>query len=316
MRQVALAVDLGGTEVRAAVIDRDAAMVGFAAAPTDAKGGPAAVIDQIIALSAEVRAQAPESSVIGLGIGAPGPLDPIAGIVMDAPTLTGWRNIPLSALLRQRLSLPVHVENDANAAAIGEWRFGAGRGARSIVFVTVSTGIGGGVIADGHVLHGRHGPAAEIGHMTIAQDGDRCFCGNIGCWEALASGSALGLRGTRLSRTGTEVTGRHVIEAARRGDAQALALVIEEAHWLGIGFVNLLHLYSPERLIMGGGIANGLDLMQPNIDRIIAARAMPPYRDVPVVAAKLGGLAGLIGAASLVFASSGAADDKRYFGGV
>ncbi|WP_284945123.1 ROK family protein [Acidisoma cladoniae] len=327
MREAAFAIDLGGTELRAALIDRAGDILACATMPTDAKGGPASVMAQIAMLTRDVRDQAPDAAVIGLGVGAPGPLDPVAGIVIAAPTLTGWRNVPIGALLSAQFGLPVHLENDANAAAIGEWRFGAGRGARSIVFVTVSTGIGGGVIADGRILHGRQGLAAEIGHMTIAQEGEPCFCGTIGCWEALASGSALGRRGTCMTRAGDgsilralsangAVSGRHVIEAARMGDAQARALVAEEARWLGIGFVNLLHLYSPERLILGGGIANGLDLMRPVIAETIAARAMPPYRDVPLVVAALGGQAGLMGAASLVFSASAAAHDEGDTGGV
>jgi glucokinase len=311
MRHAALAVDLGGTEVRAALIEAGGDVLAFASMRTDAKGGPAAVIDQIAALATEVRAAAPDVTILGLGIGAPGPLDPQAGVVIAAPTLAGWRDVPLARLLSERFGLTVQLENDANAAALGEWRYGAGRGAQSIVFATVSTGIGGGVIADGRILHGRHGLAAEIGHMTISQSGPPCFCGTIGCWEALASGSALGDRATQQTRASDgsrlralsgdgDVSGRHVIDAARLGDAHAGVLVAEEARWLGIGFVNLLHLYSPERLIMGGGIAQGLDLMRDVIDRTIAVRAMPPYRDVPLLAAELGGNAGLMGAASLI----------------
>jgi glucokinase len=309
--QAALAIDLGGTDLRAAVIDASGRIVAFAATPTDAKGGPVAVVDQIVGLLAQVRGRVSGLDILGLGVGAPGPLDPRQGIVIDAPTLAGWRNVPLAGLLSEHLALPVRLENDANAAALGEWRYGAGRGAQSIVFVTVSTGIGGGVVADGRLLHGWRGLAAEIGHMTVADHGSPCFCGNIGCWEALASGSALGRRATeqtsvgdgsilrRLSVDGA-VSGRNVIDSARLGDAHALTLLEQEARWLGIGFVNLLHLYSPERLIVGGGIANGLDLMKGTIAQTIATRALRPYRDVPVVAAELDRHAGLIGAASLI----------------
>ncbi|RWG93732.1 ROK family protein, partial [Mesorhizobium sp.] len=190
-------------------------------------------------------------------------------------------------------------------------RVGAGRGAGSLVFVTVSTGIGGGVVADGHIYHGRRGLAAEIGHMTITGEGDRCFCGNVGCFEAVASGTALGRRATRLTTPGDgsvlrrlsddgDVSARHVVDAARAGDAAACQLVETEAKWLGIGFTNLLHLYSPDLIVMGGGLANGFDLLAPGIRSTVEERAMQAYRDVPIVPAELGDRAGLVGAASLI----------------
>ena len=226
MTEVALAIDLGGTELRAALVDDAGGILAFAAAPTLASGGPDAIVAQIEALAAEVRAAAPGQAVAGVGVCAPGPLDPVAGIVIAPPTLSGWSEVPLAAILRDKLGLPVRLENDANAAALGEWRFGAGRGAQSLVFVTVSTGIGGGVVVDGHILHGRRGLAAEIGHMTITGESAPCFCGAIGCFEAVASGTALGRRATARTAPGdgsalrrlsgdAEVTGRQVVEAGR-----------------------------------------------------------------------------------------------------
>ncbi|MDL2409352.1 ROK family protein [Rhizobium calliandrae] len=315
MKKVALAFDLGGTELRAALVSDKGNLLSFSVVPTHAAEGPAAVIQQIELLAGAVLAQTPDLSPVGIGIGAPGPLDPEAGIVIAPPTLAGWYEVPLADILSSRFQLPVRLENDANAAALGEWRYGAGRGARSMVFVTVSTGIGGGVIVDGRILHGRRGLAAEIGHMTITNEGERCFCGAIGCFEAVASGTALGRRATARTRQfdgsqlrqlsgDADVTGRHVVEAARKGDAQALELLHGEARWLGIGFTNLLHLYSPDILVMGGGISHGFDLLQEAMTATIRDRAMPAYRDVPIVPAQLGGHAGLIGAASLVLRSN------------
>jgi len=312
VKKVALAFDLGGTELRAALIDDTGGLLSFSSLSTNATGGPAAVIRQIERLAETVLAETPGLSPIGIGIGAPGPLDPDAGVVIAAPTLVGWHEVPLAEILQNHFRLPVRLENDANAAALGEWRYGAGRGAGSMVFVTVSTGIGGGVIADGRILHGRRGLAAEIGHMTITSEGERCFCGAVGCFEAVASGTALGRRATARTRpldgsllrklaADAEVTGRHVVEAARTGDADALALLTDEARWLGIGFTNLLHLYSPDMLVMGGGISHGFDLLHDQMVATVRERAMPAYRDVPIVAAQLGRHAGLIGAASLIF---------------
>ena len=311
MTEVALAFDLGGTELRGALVGSGGRVVAHVSAPTMAGAGSEAVIGQIITLAGELLTQHPRSKVAGIGVGAPGPLDPKAGIVIAPPTLAGWHDVPLSDILGQHFGLPVRLENDANAAALGEWRFGAGRDTGSMVFVTVSTGIGGGVIAEGHIFHGRRGLAAEIGHMTITGEGERCFCGAVGCFEAVASGTALGRRATALTAPGDgsvlrrlsaggDVSARHVIEAARAGDISALELVEAEANWLGIGFTNLLHLYSPELIVMGGGLANGFDLLAPSIRAVVQQRAMPAYRDVPIVPALLGSQAGLIGAASLI----------------
>jgi glucokinase len=313
MTRPALAFDLGGTDLRAAVVDEAGTVLAFAATATDSRGGPAAVIEQIADLAGRVRAAAGDAAPAGVGVAAPGPLDPEVGIMTAPPTLQGWHDVPLAALLRDRLGLPVRLENDANAAALGEWRFGAGRGTRNMVFVTVSTGIGGGVIADGRLLRGHRGMAAEIGHMTVDLGSpESVFGGACGAWEALASGTALGREATQraagpdgaclraLAGAGP-VTARHVVEAARQADRLSLALLTGQARLLGIGFVNLLHLYSPERLIVGGGLSAGLDLMQEEIGRTVRERALIAYRDVPIVAAALGGRAGLVGAASLVF---------------
>jgi glucokinase len=324
MTKVALAFDLGGTELRAALVDDEGRVLSSLSAQTLAREGPDAVIGQIEEMAATLRNTMPDVLPVGIGIGAPGPLEPRAGIVINAPTLSGWQNVAITAILEERLGLPTHLENDANAAALGEWRFGAGRGASSLIFVTVSTGIGGGVIVDGMLLHGRRGLAGEIGHMTITSEGEPCFCGAIGCFEAVASGTALGRRGESMTKPfdGSRirllsgegaVTGRHVIEAARTGDQTALRLVEDEAHWLGIGFTNLLHLFSPDMIVMGGGIAHGFDLLKGTIEATIRQRAMPAYRDVPIVHAALGRHAGLVGAASLVFqdGTSIAPNDKK-----
>ena len=311
MSTLALAFDLGGTELRGALVGHGGEVVAHVSEATLSGAGSEAVIGQIITLADKLLKEHPQARVVGIGACAPGPLDPKAGIVIGPPTLAGWHNVPMIDILSRQFGLPVQLENDANAAALGEWRFGAGRGAASMVFVTVSTGIGGGVIADGHIYHGRRGLAAEIGHMTITCEGDRCFCGNVGCFEAVASGTALGRRATQLTAPGDgsqlrrlakggDVSARHVVEAARTGDEVARELVEAEATWLGIGFTNLLHLYSPEVIVMGGGLSNGFDLLAPGIRATIEARAMQAYRDVPIVPAELGDRAGLVGAASLI----------------
>ncbi len=229
-----LAVDLGGTELRAGLVDDSGALVAHGATETDAAGGPEAIVAQIADLVEPLMAGATER-VVRLGIAAPGPLDPVAGIVLAAPTLTGWRDVPLSEMLRARLGIEVVLENDANAAALGEWRFGAGRGTQSMAFVTVSTGIGGGVVIDRRLLHGYRGLAAEVGHMSVTQEEVRCVCGGLGCWEAMASGTALaraarrrmadgGAAGLRSVAGDGAISGPQIEAAARAGDGDALAL--------------------------------------------------------------------------------------------
>ena len=308
----ALAIDLGGTELRVGVVARTGAVIAERQTRTEATAGPEAVVRQMLDACAELRAEA--GPLAGCGVAAPGPLDLERGISLFPTTLHGWRDVPLRGLLREGLGLPVWLENDANAAALGELRFGAGRGLRHLVYVTVSTGIGGGVIVDGRILHGHRGLAAEIGHMTIRANGPACSCGNIGCWEALASGSALDRRAAGLVACGTPTlmaslagnspaTARIAQRAAQAGDTAALALLDDEAALLGEGIANLLHLYAPEIVVIGGGVAACLPLMQSRIVAVARTRAMPPYRDIPISAAALGRHAGLVGAASVVFAA-------------
>lgn len=307
MSGLALGIDLGGTELRAGLVTPQGEVIARRQTATDAQGGPQAVVAQMLRLIEELGG-APS----GIGVAAPGPLDPIAGISIAPPTLYRWHNVPLAAMLAERTGLPTRLENDANAAALGEFRAGAGAGLRHLVYVTVSTGIGGGVIENGRLLHGRRGMAAEIGHMTLVPGGPLCSCGGRGCWEALACGSALAQAAQAAIASGAAtllreladghpVSGRHVTEAARAGDLVALSVLRDEAHWLGRGFANLLHLYSPDAIIVGGGVSAALDLMLPDILAAMHDNAMPAYRDTPVLPAALGGDAGLVGAASLLW---------------
>ena len=206
------------------------------------------------------------------------------------------------------------------AAAYGEWQHGAGKGVANMVYATVSTGLGGGVIADGRLLHGRSGMAAHIGHFRMAFDGPVCSCGGTGCFEAFAAGTALGKRaqtaaqsksGSTLGKiAATEaVTSRHVVEDARAGDSACLALLEEEARYLGIGFTGLAHIFSPDRIVMGGGVSLAFDLLTDTIHATIRAEAMAPFKSTPVVAALLGDNAGLVGVASLALSTLIAASD-------
>jgi glucokinase len=286
----AIAIDLGGTQIRAAAIDRQGLIHARVAAATPAQDGPQAVIAVMHRLAMEV-AQARE--VLGVGLASPGPVNTRSRVALGIPTLAGFDDVDLGALLDKAFGHHVVVENDAIAAAIGEWQFGAGRGCSDVVYITVSTGIGGGVIANGQVLRGRDGFAGHLGHILLVDGGAQCLCGRHGCWEAYASGTALE---RRSGMTAVEVFGK-----AAHGDAAARALVRHEARLLGKGIVNLLHAFDPERVIMGGGLALGFDQLTDHIHETIAADAMPAFRERRVVRAERIGDSGLLGVAALVF---------------
>ena len=184
-----LGIDLGGTQLRVAVIDRKGELLRRAAVATDVAGGPNAIIAQMVVLAAEVS-KGFDGRISAAGVSSPGPLDLDNGRTSDLPTLPGWLNFPLRDTLAEKMAMPVVLENDGVAAANGEWKFGAGRGLNNIVYVTISTGIGGGVVVDGHLMHGRRGMAGHVGHMMVDPNGPICGCGGRGCIEGIAAGPA------------------------------------------------------------------------------------------------------------------------------
>jgi glucokinase len=300
MAEIAIAVDLGGTQLRAALVDAAGNILERGSVLTNAQAGPEVVVRQIGELVGAVKSKAQGLVVKGVGVSSPGPLDTERGLALSLPTLKGFTEFPLRAALQDVLKMDVKLENDGIAAAIGEWRFGAGQGLQNLVYVTVSTGIGGGVIVDGHVMRGRKGMAAHVGHMAIEPNGTLCNCGNKGCIEAYAAGPAFTARAQE--RMGNPaITAPEVFAAAKSGNQIAKDLVTHEATLLGLGFTSLLHLFSPEILVMGGGLSNEFDALYPTIRSYLDANAMAAFKDVPLVKAKLGGNSGLIGAASLVF---------------
>ncbi len=289
-----LGIDLGGTQLRAAVLDAQGQILRRAAVATDVAGGPYAVTAQMVELSSQVS-DGLMHQITSAGVSSPGPLDLENGRTSDLPTLPGWLDFPLRQTLTDKLKMPVVLENDGVAAVNGEWKFGAGRGLNNIVYVTISTGIGGGVVVDGHLMHGRLGMAGHVGHMMIDPNGPICGCGGRGCFEAVASATNFSIAAQKLGFN----DGKQAVELARSGNAKAKALVDQEAEWLGYGFASLLHLYSPEILIVGGGLSSALDLMMVGISSQITKHAMPAFRNVEVVLAALGDNAGLVGAAAL-----------------
>ena len=322
-------VDLGGTQIRTAVL-RGAELLSRIAWLTDEYPGPERTIPRIYEgiVQALDEARITLHDVAGIGIGAPGPLNGRTGVIFDPPNLHGWRNVPLRALLEEHFSMvkqhmiPVFVENDANAAALGEYMFGAGRGYRELVYLTISTGIGGGIIVDGKIVQGTSGTAGELGHMTIDWHGERCICGNIGCLEYLASGTAIARRANQAIAAGQgselltfahslqqqtggqniHVSASTVAEAAQAGISLAEKIIAEAAEAIGVGLVNIAHIFNPEVIILGGGVTLiGSLLMEPAL-RIFQERTMQiPRNAARIVLAQLGTDVGLVGAGALVY---------------
>lgn len=299
-----IGVDLGGTQLRTALADEAGTLLHEVRVRTAAEAGPEAVIDQIATSVEEIRAFVPEGGeLLGIGIGSPGPLDPFTGVVFTQPNMSGWTNVPLRDALAERTGLPVELGNDANAAALGEWLFGAGKGLKHFIYVTVSTGIGGGVIVDGKLLLGRYGAGAEVGHQIIDTT-------TMKSWENLASGPGLAQAAadamiehpeSLLNGLATPETVRavEVAKAAAAGDALAQQLLDREGDLIGLGLVNLLFLYSPELIVLGGGVVIHNPQLLDRARAIIQEHAFEVYRDVPIRSTELGDQVGLLGAVAL-----------------
>jgi glucokinase len=296
---LALAIDLGGTQLRAAMVASSGDVLNRATVATDVAGGPMAVLNQMQELARDVGFSKSGNAVQAMGVCAPGPLDSESGTILNIPTLPGWTDFPLRRTLRDLFSLPVTLENDGISAAFGEWKFGAGKGLSNLVYVTVSTGIGGGIVSDSRLLRGSRGMAGHVGHMMISRSGPTCACGGVGCFEALASGTAF----ARAAAAKGFSSGEAVLEAFDNGMSDAALLVNEEVDQLSYGFASLIHLYSPQRLIMGGGMSRALLGMLPQIRLKVMKLVMPPFHAVEIVGAALGDNSGLVGAAGLALQS-------------
>ena len=290
-----LGIDIGGTRIRAALVGADGALLTRAEGVTPARDTGQAVVDVVADVVAQALQGFDRAGILAAGVAAPGPLDALNGIAQATPTIDGFRDFPIRDRIAEAIHLPTYLDHDGHAAAFGEWKHGAGRGFDNLVYVTISTGIGGGAIVDGRMQRGRRGQAAHVGHMTLLPDGPICNCGNPGCWEALAAGPAL----TLAAQSAGYADGSAAFAAAATGAPAAVRVIAAQARWLAIGMVNLAHIYSPQIIILGGGVMAGLDQMRPVIAQEFAARAMSPFRDIPFVRAALLDNAGLVGAAAL-----------------
>lgn len=310
-----LGIDIGGTNLVAACVAEDGSTLhGLASEPTHAEAGSRDVLERLATLGkgaiATTQREVPGARIVGVGIGAPGPLDTKRGIVHLTPNL-GWRDLPLRQLVSDSLGLPAALDNDANCAVVGEWWVGAAKGSRHAVGITIGTGIGGGIVVDGELYHGASDCAGEIGHTTIDTEGRKCGCGNYGCLEAYASGPAIARRAVEAVEAGEEsrlaeyaggslaqVTAQTVYEAAEHGDPVALEVVADTARFLGVGIANLLNVLNPEIVVVCGGVTRAGEKLFTPLRREVARRAFRPAVEAcHIVPGALPGTAGVYGAA-------------------
>jgi glucokinase len=301
-----IAVDIGGTQIRVAVYSKgETRPVKQKRIPT--QGDDHSPLERLIGLLAELWPV--NDRVCAIGMAAPGPINPKLGIIYSAPNIPGWEKLPLAQILHERFNVPVKLGNDANLAALGEWRYGAGQGHHNLLYMTISTGIGGGVIADDQLLLGSHGLAGELGHVTVLPDGPMCGCGHRGHLEALGSGTAIARYVSEQLAQGvpsslaelSNPTGRDISMAAEQGDPLAKAALGRAGTFIGYALGDYLHIFNPSIIILGGGVSkSGRFLLEPlrtaMAERVISSEYL---HGLVVATAALGDDAGLMGALAL-----------------
>ncbi len=291
------AVDIGGSKIALGLVSVEGRLLAESRFATN-PAAPYAELFAHIHGGLVGLSRAHKGPLRGVGIGCTGRMD-AKGVFSENSFLPHLANRNLAADLGQALGVPAAVENDADAAALGEYRWGSGRGSRSMIFVTVSTGIGGGVVLNGQLFRGLDGCHPEIGHHVIDPSGPPCFCGASGCWESLASGTALGRYGRQTYGDGYS-DARRICDLAEQNEPTALALVSREARYLGIGLANLINLFAPERIVLGGGLMERWSLFEPQAQTVIRTQCgLVPWQSVDLVRASLGSQTGLLGAAAV-----------------
>jgi glucokinase len=301
-----ISVDVGGTQIRVAIFGENS-IVPLVQKKIPTQGDNQTPIERIIALLKELWPS--DGEVNSIAIAAPGYLDPEKGIVLTAPNIPGWKNYPLASLLREHFDVPIYLGNDANLAALGEWKFGAGRGHHDILFMTVSTGIGGGIISGDKLITGVNGMAGEIGHVVSVPDGPICGCGKRGHLEAVASGTGIA-RHVReqlangvpsVFPAGSSPSAKEIAQAAKNGDKLSKEAFDLAGFYLGRTVADFLHILNPSILILGGGVSMSGDLIiKPMKESMAKHVIVPEYMDkLEIVQAALGDDAGLLGALAL-----------------
>ncbi|MDD4169986.1 MAG: ROK family protein [Desulfotomaculaceae bacterium] len=312
--QYLIGVDLGGTKIHTALATENGNILAETRILTGTAGGPSYVIGQIAATIGQLQAQAgvPATSIKVVALGSPGPLNTSSGVIQFSPNLH-WHDIPIKQLLEEQLSLKVIIDNDANLAALGEYVFGAGKGKENMVYITVSTGVGGGLILGRQLYHGASDGAGEIGHTIVLPDGPLCSCGARGCLEALSSGTAIAREARRLVESGSgknilnraggdpkRISSVVVAAAAASGDPEAVSIIARAARFLGIGVANVINLLNPDMVVLGGGVMEIGELIWQGVRQEVEARTFQSSRTrAQIVPAALGQRSGVLGAIAL-----------------
>lgn len=314
MMNLRIGVDLGGTNIAAAVVNDSGEILLKISNPTMAKEGQEGTVNRIIGTIKElIEKYDSRAEYKGIGIGVPGVCDIPNGIVKFAPNLF-WKDVPIKEILQKEFSIPTYIDNDANAAALGEAWTGAGKDKRHIVCITLGTGVGSGLILNGDIFHGAQ-TAGELGHVTVLEDGPKCNCGNTGCLETLAAAPGIARIAKDAVLEGKEtilnnyvqgedftgLTAKEVFDSAKEGDLVANKIVEDVARYLGLALANVINLLNPELIVIGGGVAAAGETLFVPLKKVVEERALTDlYNDVEIVAAQLGNDAGIIGAAALI----------------
>jgi len=313
MKRVVIGIDLGGTIVRAGAFDARGHLLSAREIPIEAARGPESGLRKIQRLIEQVWAETEADALVGIGIGSTGPVDPIRGRIQNPFTLPTWDDVPISAWMQRAFNVPVTLENDADAAALGEYWKGAGQMTKRLFAVTLGTGVGTALIADGHIYRGMDGLHPEAGHMLLDPAGPLCYCGAHGCWESLCAGPAIvrdvlsrDLFQSRLLQNAggdrAKIDARMIASAARDGDPVARAAMEKAAGYFGLGIVNVIINFIPEMIVLSGGLMKSSDLFLPAMHQAIAAHSvMTPAKQVRILPAQLGYHAGLYGAAYTIW---------------
>jgi glucokinase len=304
-----LALDVGGTKLAAGVVSPDGTVASFCQIETAVGEGPAAVVKRLLELGEQALTEAGGPDVTAIGVGCGGPLDPQTGVILGPPGLPGWDEVPLGRFVTERFGLPAYVENDATAAALGEYRWG-GWNVRNLVYLTVSTGFGGGVVVDGKLFRGAANQGGELGHVVVDWQGRQCGCGARGCAEAYVSGTAIARRATEAVAVRADsrlaalpvITAKDVAEQARAGDPLANAVWDETTAMLGRMVAVLINVCEPELVVLGGGVTRaGGQLLDP-VREAALRQAMPPAaKACDVVLSRHGDAVGVLGAAAIAY---------------
>ena len=302
MTEYAIGIDLGGTAIKYAVVNRSGAIPFEGTMPTPATEGADAVIAALAKAINICKDWAADNGlhIPGAGIGTPGIVTPEGRRVIGAAeNIAGWENVALADRLEQLCGIKVVASTDANAMGVGEWTFGAARGVRDAIFITVGTGIGSAALIDGHIWRGHDGRGMEVGHITVKCDGEGCACGGRGCLEHYASTAALGRRFAAL--TGKEADGREIVRLYHSGDPVAAKAMSEHWMYLGHGIASVINIFAPELVVVGGGISEAGPFYFERLRRVVGAQAMAECAaNTRIVPAELGNSAGCLGAAALI----------------